>query len=92
MPPFVCSSSSVVDQSDDSNANQMHGEEQRIVRDWAAKVLNTDFHSTKELSDFIVANHLIENTNRHSKTRPTPKSRACSKEKVINYSNMTVSI
>lgn len=76
-------SSSAMERPDDSHLNHSLSEEQRIVRDWAAKVLNTDFQSIKELSDYIVANHLIENTNRQAKSRPVPKSRACSKEKVV---------
>lgn len=81
-------SSSDVDQPDHLHSKQMAEEEERTVRDWAAKVLNTDFQSTKELADYINANHLIENTNRQSRLRPVPKSRACSKEKVTDVNMM----
>lgn len=87
---FVRSASADV-QPDNANPKQIpDDDEPRIVRDWAAKVLNTDFQSTKELADYIVANNLIENTNRQTRLRSLPKSRACSKEKVVSEVNMSV--
>lgn len=69
-----------LDQSPNLNASD---EDLRIVRLWASKVLHAEFSSTKELAEYITTNQLIDNPNRQSRLRPTPKSRACSKEKHI---------